>query len=110
MDAKELMIGNWVLKPNAMDGYNIGMFKVSEFKYLKHFKPIPITEEWLLKMGFEKDGELGYRYYLLSKSLAYDLDDNCIRISDSWEWVKIYHVHQLQNLYFVLIGKELTIK
>lgn len=77
---------------------------------LSSLKPIPLTEEWLLNFGFEKDGSLSYRYFLREKSIKYDIDDNCICISDSWEWSKIKYVHQLQNLYFALTNEELTLK
>ncbi len=79
-----------------------------------HFKndwqaePIPLTEEWLLKLGFEKD--------------FLEWDKQCISLqywkqSNSYHWVSssgdidvlLKHVHQLQNLYFALTNKELTI-
>ncbi len=69
-------------------------------------RPIPLTEEWLIKFGLEKDTETDYRWFL-EDWLAYDVDDNCIRIADSWEFGKLKYVHQLQNLYFALTGKEL---
>ncbi len=37
-------------------------------------------------------------------------DDKHNNIPNEQIWVNIKHVHQLQNLYFALTGKELTIK
>ena len=70
-------------------------------------KPIKIDSEWLAKMGFVKDEETNYRW-LLEDWLAYDLDDNCIRISDSWEFGKREFVHEIQNLYYSLKCVELV--
>jgi hypothetical protein len=71
--------------------------------------PVEITEKWLEKMGFVRDDDTSYRWFILDRSLAYDLDDNCIRISDSWEFGKRKYVHELQNLIFFLSGIELAV-
>lgn len=84
-------------------------------------QPIPLTSEWLGKFGFVNHG-----YYLL----FWDKDGIQIVGMDiktnngyCWNWnssvdlnpkqhkqIDILYVHQLQNLYFALTGKELTIK
>ena len=71
--------------------------------------PVEITEKWLEKMGFIRDDDTSYRWFILDRSVAYDLDDNCIRISDSWEFGKRKYVHELQNLIFFLSGIELAV-
>jgi hypothetical protein len=82
--------------------------------------PIPLTEEWLLKLGFDMnpdwnkkrmDGcvsflELGYLYIAQNMLGGITLYDN----ESLSTGVHIYFVHQLQNLYFALTGNELTIK
>ncbi|CAB4127923.1 hypothetical protein UFOVP105_2 [uncultured Caudovirales phage] len=76
------------------------------------YEPIELTEEWLLNFGFVKDEEIGYRWCLEWEKciiIAYDLDDKCIRVSDTWEFGKRDFVHQLQNLYFSLTGVELEL-
>jgi hypothetical protein len=82
----------------------------------EHFEPIPISEDWLLKFGFAKCGNLittqtikapkiGSFSLLLSEGKWFFVPN--VRI----EWsVEITHVHQLQNLYFALTGEELKIK
>ncbi len=74
------------------------------------FKPIPLTEERLLKFGFKDNGS------------TFSKPDNCI-VTHDLKTVGVYikrheddiqfdcpkHVHQLQNLYFALIGEELII-
>lgn len=72
------------------------------------FRPIKITEEWLLKFGF-KEGEWKDK---TNSQYLYHANDT-LHISDvrdvnySFESPCKY-VHQLQNLYFALTGEELT--
>jgi len=80
---------------------------------LKNIKPIPLTEEWLLKFGFEKalNGMFCPREYLWLKQHKLNNEwfagVNCIGDIDC---TRIDYVHQLQNLYFSLTGTELEIK
>ena len=80
--------------------------------------PIPLTEEWLEKFGFENIyGDYHKKWdvwnYQIEKHPSFkegwvffiDIDEVASPPS-----VKIRYVHQLQNLYFCLTGEELTIK
>jgi hypothetical protein len=73
-------------------------------------EPIPLTEEWLLRFGFEiKKGKFGNEYHLLNFSLYTSKEQTICFVYD--DFLKdIYYVHQLQNLYFALTGEELTLK
>lgn len=71
--------------------------------------PIEITEQWLINLGFRKDEKIDYKWYL-GDWLAYDIDDKCIRVADSWEFGKRKYVHELQNLVFAITGKELELR
>lgn len=73
-------------------------------------KPIPLTEEWLLKFGFEhyclnflKRGNVDFYVWGSLK------DNTKFEIKALDTLIGIKHVHQLQNLYFALTGEELTI-
>ena len=75
---------------------------------------IPLTEEWLLKFGFENQQiELDYPDKLLINSATvggkyyFYLDDTD---GSTFYLNYIQYVHQLQNLYFILTGTELEIK
>ena len=84
-------------------------------------KPIPLTEEWLLKFGFGKIKDFDvYTNVWEFKGFMVSLGDY-INIHVDWvdDGVDNYHsiigyeelyVHTLQNLYFALIGEELTFK
>ncbi len=124
MKANELRIGNFVLQDdeliagivsNTLHKFEIGQIVL---------KPIPLTEEWLLKFGFENidKGDNDYitysdsnhNYYLQidvrRKDGKYTILDNTNYELISFSMVDIVYVHQLQNLYFALTGEELTIK
>ena len=74
------------------------------------FKAIPLTEEWLLKFGFEKEyGAFklkGLKCWLTkytSEPNLYSVNIGNIKLST------LKYVHELQNLYFALTGSELTV-
>jgi hypothetical protein len=74
-------------------------------------KPIPLTEEWLLKFGFEKNSY----WFKDDNMLRFGLIDNKLHCSigndeNGFLYNRINYVHQLQNLYFALTGQELEFK
>lgn len=117
LTAKELRIGNLFI------GYNKQVFEWGLF----HFdllnngievdeiiqSEIPLTEEWLIKFGFEKDNE--YKYFVKEIKtykefiLDFSTQSNSWFLCDTDVDTDIKYVHQLQNLYFALTNKELTI-
>lgn len=148
MKANELRIGNWV-KVKKTTSVDENIFVLNEFRLgtilisanqVEHIEPIPLTEEWLLKFGFEiYDNEQDYRvifrkehensiyvFYIspkLDKNLPmcgafgiYNDEFECEitghKEEESTQYFawKIAYVHQLQNLYFALTGEELKIK
>ena len=74
------------------------------------YKPIPLTEEWLLKFGFEKEGGYLWNCKLLGKQRFIENHLTKGYFETHYESKHIQYVHQLQNLYFALTGEELTIK
>lgn len=78
---------------------------------------IPLTEDWLLKLGFEHDRneywmiEHEYIHFLIFvnsiNKMIYHFTDVERRQYHTTKEIK--HVHQLQNLYFALTDEELTI-
>jgi len=125
IDIKELRIGNRVANGKgewevyAIDYVGEVYIKpVNEDSFLPFdmayaIKPIPITEDWLLRCGFKKDKYGGltistnthtYMYSMKTKCL-YNIDGFTASISKPFKYI-----NQLQNLYFALTGKELEIK
>lgn len=84
---------------------------------LSCMKPIPLTEEWLLKFGFVKY-KLGHDTYKLKKFIIeaglFKKTPYCFRMKidkeNSLALSEIKYVHSLQNLFFALTGEELIIK
>jgi hypothetical protein len=110
MKIEELRIGNYVTiiphKENDVMKIDCEDFKnLLEFKTFDRLKPIPLNEEKLLKLGFkEKDFEDG-------KIITVIENNKCIGfiINNLSSMVILKSVHQLQNLYFALNNKELTL-
>ena len=125
MEAKNLRIGNLIGYFEDNDDTN-GKIFAAELEdladidlngYSENYKPIPLTEEWLLKFGFDKRpmsmAIIINNYNLLQLSVCNDKgkgefyaiinqDNQIIALPK-----RVFYVHQLQNLFFVLAGKEL---
>jgi len=125
MKASELRIGNYVWEDYGGDyvvtsihnkffgtiGLTKPSFKTEGVYLVDEIKPILLTEEWLLKFGFEPKGTEPimftngrYNYFPSSKYFGNTRNNGGLIHSN------VRHVHQLQNLYFALTGEELTIK
>jgi hypothetical protein len=113
MKAQELRIGNWIQFRHTETPVRItlGDF-VREYnnEHLEDYEPIPLTEEWLVKFGFEFDK--GCSYWKSEIELTKDTMEEYFTAFDCRGFglceKEIKHVHQLQNLYFALTGEELT--
>jgi hypothetical protein len=82
-------------------------------------KPILITEDWLIKLGFYEYDRMGENIFFSMKQyndMNWNLHFNRNILTVSFKdlvWNKsfeINYVHQLQNLFYCLCGYELTIK
>lgn len=124
MVAQELRIGNFVIteygirKIATVEQLQCSTLVDGCIFALRHFnysvvKPIPLTEEILLKCGF-KDEEPYYVLDIHGTQLCYyqyKLDDNRRhRFSMSGIPLSINYLHQLQNFYFQLTYEELNVK
>ena len=111
MKAQEVRLGNYVSiygKYVKIEHHDF----INDYKYsaIYRFEPIPLTEEILLKCGFEKEDEymelqvnehlsiiwIGYLGLLIDGSIIGLIDND--------------YLHQLQNLYFALTQTELEVK
>lgn len=125
MESNELRIGNFVIDSETNRiGKCVGIWHDNSFEMLftpnseTHrfsIKPdeligVPLTEEILLKCGFEIEGDgTGYVYVLHEFGLV------ILKIGEYYEWDnhdwgrKVLFLHDLQNLFFALKGEELKI-
>ena len=116
IQANELRITNIVhfVKENVdaeIGHHNLGILLA--YPSTNDYEPIPLTEEWLLKFGFEKQSD--YFFYNNNYRVeSFRSSEWCFRArvtkNESYPIAIIEYVHQLQNLYFALTGKELKLK
>ena len=128
MKSTQLRIGNWYseygIPKQATPEIISNLYAIEQNgKTAIDFDFLPLTEEWLLKAGFEIRESLSYKEYFIGTN----------EITHDWlfslTWLKnperidainapfynngrhtVQYVHQLQNLYFALTGKELEFK
>ena len=127
IQANELRIGNYISDIWSPNGF----FKVTQLKkfsavYGKDFtalydnlNPIPLTEEILLKAGFEKCrkgcslnvGGESFDYYIKDKFVIWDHKHRGYSLESirSQGFILYNFLHQLQNLFFALTGEEIKI-
>ena len=126
MKANELRIGNFVstegidfVEVSKIDADFGICYKIpqefGQFYPYKEVEPIPLTEEWLMRFGFDKVLPRNDKmYYRLNDDFVIEENNVFLLGDDAFEMLKlrrkIKYVHQLQNLYFALTGEELTIK
>jgi len=120
MKPEELKIGNYVYDEGKVEKISANAF----WAYIEYncdfdelgLNPIPLTEQWLIDFGFESteissniiswyNHSMAINTYSKSKVDYYWLRGYQNNVSNH-----IKYVHQLQNLYYALTGKELTKK
>ncbi|MPS73993.1 MAG: hypothetical protein E2590_12735 [Chryseobacterium sp.] len=145
MKAREVRKGNLAYKINRnyyihlpieipLEIVKIGIFEVDvinqgeniiyveEYQKVSFFdlSPIEITEEWLLKLGFEKkskkwkDGSVSEDLFIKGNFFIrlHNGYNTFSKFDFNYEQVfltNVDYVHQLQNLYFALTNEELTL-
>ena len=137
MKAIELRIGNYVsvildienaiseVECVMIDSIDINTCRVSSISerlmsFDRHncnlkemIQPIPLTEEWLLKFGFNGECESFHMEGITIEEVS-DGGKWVVYMFDEYHAVEcslaiVQHVHQLQNLYFALTNEELTL-
>ncbi len=126
ISANELRIGNYLLsvqtgKPVIVDWLVIkhiqdGNRQCPPYDMSLVYKPIKLTEELLLKCGFKRGSVT--MYFLSIPNLACEIHATWFHNQYVIELqnhripivTEVTYLHQLQNLYFALTGKELEVK
>lgn len=73
---------------------------------IENFKPIPLTEEWLLSFGFEQNGDISYK--LRETGFVILVYGGIFKHNVTGKEFK--YVHKLQNFYYELKDEELIHK
>lgn len=125
---EELMLGNWIMVngvPQEVEslcflGINQEYVDWDRTSWKKNLSPIPLSSEVLMKGGFTKSKHSNeyWSFWLLPNhwriSQAHHtepsagVEEGKFYYGDDYTEVK--SLHHLQNLYFVLVGKQLEIK
>lgn len=124
MDARELRMGNLILRDNEeMVIYHLekrykNVWRVNsldidfddQIQIDKLCSPIFLTEDWLVKFGFIWVDIIlkGWKLKPIVVYPAIGLSEQKVVFQGAK--IECQYVHSLQNLYFALTGKELEIK
>lgn len=123
MRPEELKIGNWVhatigAEPEA-NLRPIQIISGGQIDYAGWYFPIPLTEEILIKAGFEKEEQSApalaiwneWKHPLIQIESAGTAGGTENEFTyNGWNGTELKYVHQLQNLIFALRGAELNIE
>jgi len=126
MESKELVnfrIGNYILdtNKNKVIKMDFGTLEAIHYSRNQMYSPIKVTVEHLINFGFVKRADfesytnmwelkgfmISLEYYI---NIHVDLADE---IKHDYHLIRCYEelfVHELQNIYFTLVGKELELK
>lgn len=98
-------------------GYNYSDGCFTDFSSIpiepEELDPIPLTEELLIKLGFEKDNDADdpISFFCFGADFLFhriEFDGEWYLITDEGQENRnVQYLHQLQNLYFALTGTEL---
>lgn len=108
MKANELRIGNLVEYSDGAGFVELCSLEIHKIDIGKvYVKPIPLTEEWLVRFGFRKTFDSPFE--------DFEWSDNNLQLSEKFDCYlgkftqPIKYVHRLQNVYFALTGEELKL-
>jgi hypothetical protein len=122
MKVSDLRIGNYIsplgMGITVVEGFCIwdGLIQSSDFaeRDIEDFKGIPLTKEWLLKIGFEFAVDTWYFNGFALWETEWGDDKGATGIGYFYELRErgmmdkhIQYLHELQNLYYSLTGEEI---
>ena len=127
MKAQELRIGNFIIDLLRPDRGPVKVFRLTsgtnysitycygsanEDSYVKneYYKHIELTEDWLLKFGFEKINHIRDGIIYKKAWLVFEGQTTFFATWRGGSIGKIGSVARLQNLYFALTGDELILQ
>lgn len=122
MKAEGLRIGNYVKRNFTLDGdseitkitgfdlwHSEKLDDVNHLVEWKSLEPIPLTEEWLVKLGFDKSRST--RNLLFDYIIYFERQGDSLYLCNNQTKVQylIEFVHEAQNIHLDLTGEELTV-
>lgn len=124
MKANEVRVGNWLdlkgmeFRLDAWLGPDFLKYQKEDrqslYTTLDSLNGIPLTEEWLLRFGFEHHHDTPHPNRVFRKNRTeghFELEEIInFFFGGACYSVEVKYVHQLQDLYFALTGQELELK
>lgn len=130
IDIKQLRLGNYVMYEQTTHVVTAMSRTLIETEWAggtenyihlpEELDPIPLTEEVLLRCGFEKDnykkghigidyksGEMTFDFVLEEPGFMGEWDKHYTFELPGHRFVNVEYLHQLQNIFFAITGKEL---
>lgn len=107
MKIEELRVGNLVKIGGEINQLELCDFvDIYEHKTIWQYEPIELTDEWLIKLGYETDGIEWWNGIIMlgiyKDGLSYcPTEELNYRVGQ-----EIKYVHQLQNLYHSITGSD----
>jgi len=95
------------IKENEISVYN-RIENIYETLHIEYIFPIELTEVLLLKLGVEKLDMFNFRLKKCKGNINYFYKSKKFKFNFHEIDLNIKYVHQLQNLYFTLVGEELV--
>ena len=89
-------------------GYDIVRIEEKAFRHW-NYEPIPLDEEWLFKFGFRTEEPYCFELDNISINTKRELMWIFTKCKNNVELEIPKYVHELQNLYFALTQRELTV-
>jgi N-acetyl-anhydromuramyl-L-alanine amidase AmpD len=109
MKATELRVGNyfqWIEIASMGIGVDV-ITKNNHYTYEDFKEPIPLTEEWLKRLGFEYSEHERTDSGLWKLIPPFQIYGKCNQFIYDYR-LDVNYVHSLQNLYYALTGEELN--
>lgn len=128
MKVNELRVDNYVhyFNQDMLDSSGIVQVSLLDIDDYQFFEPLPLTEELLLKCGFQsllddpectgiktKSGQyviINNDNVVLEIMFGFLKDGSVLVHLNDCDFENCKYLHQLQNLYFALTGEELDVK
>ena len=120
MKTNELMIGDWIYRPDCYDrvteirdGYILGQDYLRGAIFEQELEPIKLSTDILLKNGYESHDEIGWLYYTSPDKRIIATPSNNANLNSDNEWVihfdnedmnsignvELTYVHELQHMF-----------
>ena len=126
MKANELRIGNYIwLKCHHFPVKVEGIFRgvdgpiwietdLHEGEKIEDFEPIPLTEEWFYKLGFQSYGHIYTLHFESGFALSYNTSLKSwflsIHSTTTTAIRDFKYVHEIQKFYYAATGKDVVIR